>query len=135
MPDTATQLYPTAQPRVNSYRSVLTDAGGLGAGLLIGEERLAWARQERVDCTSAWFPGRLLSRVSSKEFYPSLSAEVTGCAVVATGGLGFGRGAILMRAGGCDVIGDAGPAGLGGSRRWAAVVEVVIADSHRRGKA
>jgi len=68
MPGTATQLYPTAQPRVNGYRSILADAGCTEAGLLIGEERLAWAWQERVDCTSAWFPGRLLSRLSRKQF-------------------------------------------------------------------
>jgi len=36
MPGTALQLYPAAQPRVNVYRSILTEAGGVGADLVVG---------------------------------------------------------------------------------------------------
>jgi len=167
MPDTAMKLYPTAQPPVKGYRSILTDAGGVGAGgladsgsdgsrrrfegrlsaaygghgcgatagLLTAEERLAWAWQERVDCTSACFPRCLQSCSFRKLFYPSISAEVTGHAVVATRGTSFRRGAVLMRAGGRHAIWAAGPARLGGTRRWPAAVEVASVDSRQRGKA
>lgn len=132
MPGTATQLYPIAGPRVNGYRSVGAGAVIVGAGLRAGRKRVAWDRQERVDCTAAWFSQCLAPRSSRKLFCPTPAEEVTGHAPVATWGTGFEGGMVLMCAGGRATIGAAGSDGI---HRWPAVVRVAGADSLRRGKA
>jgi hypothetical protein len=135
MPGTATQLYPTDGPRVNGYRSVRPDSGIAGAVVCTGRERLAWGWQEGVNCTAAWFPQGLPSWSSRKLLYPSLLDEVTGRSAAAKWGTGFGRGAVLMDAGNRVIIGGARPAGLGGSRRWAAALKFAGPGRHGRGKA
>ena len=132
MPGTATQLYPTAGPRVNGYRSVRTGSGLVGASRRAVRERLAWNARTRVHCSLARFLQCLASRSFRELFCGTLAGEVAGHPSVGSWGTGFERGAVLMRVCGRAI---AGAAGLEGTDRWPAVARVAGADSHLRGKA